>query len=154
MRILVLVDGLHTREVLESLATLIRMQEAQLLLAYVRPAGPRSGLELMSRRPGHGTLPPHRREQVAEAESERGAQVLAEAEEMAARHTPSVESIQLEGEAGRATCDVAMRRKADLVVLRVGGRDRPPLGARALGPTARYIAEHCASPVLLLRPRA
>lgn len=153
MRILVLVDGLHTKEVLEMLAALVQLRESELLLTYVRSTGPRSGLELMSRRPGRGTLPPHRRAQVAEAETERGAGALAEAQEIARRHTSTVESIEVEGEAGRAICDLAARRKIDLVVLRTAGRDRPPLGAHALGPAARYVAEHCASPVLLLRPR-
>ena len=153
MRILVLVDGLHTREVLETLAGLVRLGDAGVLLAYVRSASSRAGLEMVSRRPGHGRLPPHRRAQVIEAEEAGGAEALAEAERLARDHAASVEALQIEGDAGRAICELAARRDIDLVVVRAGGRDRPPMGPASLGPTARFIADHCTSPVLLLRPR-
>lgn len=153
MRILVLVDGIHTKEVLEMLAGLVRLGDADLLLAYVRSASSRAGLEMVSRRPGHGRLPPHRRAQVIEAEEAGGAETLAEAEGMTRGHAASVESLQIEGDAGHAICELAERREIDLVVIRAGGRDRPALGPASLGPTARFIADHCTSPVLLLRPR-
>lgn len=152
MRVLVLVDGLHTTELLEMLAGLVRLGDADVLLVYVRSASSRAGLEMVSRRPGHGRLPPHRRAEVMEAEEAGGAEALAEAERLMRDHAASVESVQIEGDAGRAICEVATRRDIDLVVVRAGGRDRPALGPGSLGPTARFIADHCTSPVLLLRP--
>lgn len=152
LRIAVLVDGLHTAEVFRALAPLVRLGDAELLLVYVRSASSRAGLEMVSRRPGHGTLPPHRRDEIVHAEVAGGADALDEAAEIARRHAASVESVQLEGDAGRAVCELAARRRIDLVVVRAGGRDRPPLGPASLGPTARFVADHCAAPVLLLRP--
>ena len=154
MRILVLVDGLHTKEVLETLAALVRLDDAGLLLAYVRSASSRAGLEMVSRRPGHGRLPPHRHAQVVEAEEASGAEALAEAADLVRGQAGSVEGLQVDGDAGRAICELAARRDVDLVVVRAGGRDRPALGPASLGPTARFIADHCTSPVLLLRPHA
>ena len=152
MRILVLVDGLHTDELLEMLAGLVRLGDADVLLAYVRSASSRAGLEMVSRRPGHGRLPPHRRAQVIESEEAGGAEALAEAERLMRDHAASIDVLQVEGDAGRAICQLAARRDIDLVVVRAGGRDRPALGPASLGPTARFIADHCTAPVLLLRP--
>ena len=151
MRILVLVDGLHTEEVLDGLARTVTLADADLLLAYVRPVGARRGLDTMSRRPGRRPMPPHRVAEVTAAEEAAGDEALTEAAAMARRHASSIETISLEGEPGREICRLAELRRADLVVVRAGGRDRPPLGPGSLGPTARFVADHCMSAVLLLR---
>jgi hypothetical protein len=39
----------------------------------------------------------------------------------------------------------------DLIAIRAGGRDQPPVGPKSLGPTARFISDHGPCPVLLLR---
>ncbi len=148
---LVLVNGLHNQELFASLSRLVRLKEAEVLLAFVRGPGARSGLELTRPRPGGHHLPPHRERELIEAEIAGGAEALSEAEELARSAGASVETMQLTGEPGRAICEVAARRKVDLVVVRAGGRDRPPLGPASLGPTARFVTDHSPVPVLLLR---
>lgn len=152
MRILVLVDGLHTGEVLDQLAGLVRLAGAELLLTYVRSGGPRAGLDMIGRRPGHRPIAPHRRAEVMAAEEAVIGEALAEAQELARRHGCAAEPLRVEGEPGHAVCELASRRQVQLVVVRVGGRDRPPFGPGSLGPVARFVTDHCASPVLLLRP--
>lgn len=151
MRVLLLIDGLHTKELLESLSRLVHLEGAEVVLAYVRGPGPRAGLDLVRRRPGGHRLPSHRERELLDAETTRGSVAIAEAESLARLHTSLVETIQLSGEPGRAICELAARRAADLVVVRAGGRDRPPIGPGSLGPTARFITDHCGGAVLLLR---
>ena len=153
MKVLVLVDGLHSREDLDALARLVDLRSAEVLLAYVAGPGPRAGLDLVTHRPGGRPLAPHRERELREAEELAAGDAIVDAEAAARGHGASVEAIRLEGEAGRAVCELAERRHADLVVVRAGGRDRPPTGPHSLGPAARFIADHCRSAVLLLRPR-
>ncbi len=151
MRIIVLVDWQHSTALLEALAKLLRLEDAEVLLAYVSGSGPRAGLDLVRQRPGARPMPPDRERDLREAEASAGAEAIARAHAAARAYTTAIESIQLGGEAGPAICDLADRREADLVVVRVGGPDRPPLGPKSLGPAARFIADHCTRPVLLLR---
>ena len=155
VRILVLVNGLHNQELLASLSRLVRLKEAEVLLAFVSSPRARSGLELIRRRPGAHHLPPHRERELTEAEIAGAADALSEAEDLARSAGASVETMQLAGEPGRAICGVAVRRNVDLVVVSAGGRDRPPLGPASLGPTARFVTDHSPVAVLLVRePRA
>lgn len=154
MRILVLIDGVHTKETFDELARLVHLDGAELLLAYVRSPGQRTSLELMRRRPGgHRPLPPHRERELIEAETAGGESAVAEAEAVSRGYGSSVTTIQISGEPGRAVCELAAREHAELIVVRAGGRDRPPIGPGSLGPTARFITDHGPAPVLLLRGR-
>jgi len=153
MKALVLIDGLHTADTLDSLARLLNLGEAELLLVYVQGPGPRAGLDLVRRRPGGHQLPPHRERELAEAEHEGAASALAEAEDRARRLAPSVETIQLRGEPGRAVVDLAVQRRVDLIAVRAGGVDQARAGPRSLGPLARFVADHSPCAVLLLRGR-
>jgi len=148
VRILVLVNGLHNQELLASLSRLVRLKEAEVLLAFVSSPRARSGLELIRRRPGAHHLPPHRERELTEAEIAGAADALSEAEDLARSAGASVETMQLAGEPGRAICGV------DLVVVSAGGRDRPPLGPASLGPTARFVTDHSPVAVLLVREPA
>lgn len=150
MKALVLIDGLHTGEVLDALSGVVPLDRADLMLAYVRRAdhGP---LELARRRPAARPIPPHRERDLRQAEEAAGADAVAEAKELAGGHARSVETFELTGDPGPAVCELAAARGADVVVVRTGGRDRPPFGPAVLGPTARFIAGHCVRPVLLLR---
>lgn len=151
MRVLVLINGLHTSETFEALNRIIKLSEADLLVAHVRSPGPRAGLEVMRHRPGGRPIPAHRERELDEAEMAGGARAIAEADQIARSFATTVETAQLTGEPGRAVCELALSRRADLVVVRAGGRDRPPIGPASLGPTARFIADHSPCPVLLLR---
>ena len=151
VKVLVLVDGLHSQETFDALARLVDLKTADLLLAYVAGRGPRAGLDIVTHRPGSRPLPPHRERELREAEDVAGDAAIADAEAAARRHSPRVEAIRLSGDAGHAVCEIADQRRADLVVVRAGGWDRPPIGPGSLGPAARFIADHCRVPVLLLR---
>lgn len=142
MRVLLLVDGLHSEELLRSLGRLLELGRAELLLAYARGPGPRGALELVMHRAGPHHLPPGRSRALDREEVERGERALVEAATLARPLCGSVETVQVEGEAGHALCELARARGADVVALRTGGH---------LGPVARFVADHCGCPVLLLR---
>jgi nucleotide-binding universal stress UspA family protein len=150
MRVLVLIDGLHSADVLDSLRHLLNLGEADLLLVYVQGPGARAGLDMVRRRPGGHQLPPHRERGVADAENESAATALAEAEARARDLARSVETVQLRGEPGRAVLDLAVEKRVDLIAVRTGGRDQAA-GPRSLGPIARFVADHSPCAVLLLR---
>jgi nucleotide-binding universal stress UspA family protein len=140
--LLLLVDGRDTAELLRSLARFVRLDEARLVLVYVSGPGPRAGLELLRRRPGR-PAPPPREQELDQAERVGGAEALEEALRLARPLARSVETLQLRGEPGRAVCELAAAEKAELVAVRASGR--------ALGPTARFVSDHCPCPVLLLK---
>jgi nucleotide-binding universal stress UspA family protein len=150
MRVLLLIDGLHTKELLGSLAQLVRLGESELLLVYVRGPASRTSLGMVTHRPGRQEIAPHRALEVSRAEQERAAAALAEAAALAGPLAAAVDSMEKEGEAGRVVCEVATAWRADLVAVRSRGRDRPPGGKATLGPAAHYIADHAPCPVLLL----
>jgi nucleotide-binding universal stress UspA family protein len=150
MRVLVLVDGQHSREILGALARLIALRDAELILVYVQGPGPRAGLDLLQDRPGGLRRPPHRERELMNAEDEESATALAEAVPLARSLASAVETAQVRGEPGPAVCDLAKRAAVDLVAIRAGGRDQP-VGPKSLGPTARFVSDHSPCPVLLLR---
>ncbi len=142
MRVLLLVDGLHSEELLRSLGRLLELGRAELLLAYARGPAARGALDLVMHRPGPHHLPPGRERELDQEEVARGERALAEAVELARPLAARVEGVQVAGEAGHALCELARARAVDVVALRTGGH---------LGPVARFVADHCPCPVLLLR---
>ncbi|MHB8587498.1 MAG: universal stress protein [Candidatus Dormibacteraceae bacterium] len=151
MRVLVLVDGFHTGELGESLARLLRLDEADLLLVYVQGPDPRAGLDLVRHRPGGHRLSPHRERELDQAEFESSADAIAEAEKLARPLAATVETMEVRGEPGRAICDIAARKRVDLIAIRAGGGDQPAVGPKSLGPVARFVTDHSPCPVLLMR---
>ncbi len=148
-----LVDGLHTRELLDAAAEMGALRQSSLLLAYVRPHGAHAGMEMLRRRPGSPRPPAAREARIHEAEHERGVEALHEAATLAAPLAGSVDTVELDGEPGPAVCQLAVQCAADLLIVRAGGRDQPGPAMRSLGPTARFIADHSPCPVLLVRRR-
>ena len=146
-----LVDGFHTEELLHSLGRVVRLGEADLLLLYVRGPGPRAGLDMVRHRSGGHRLPEPRERELVEAELEGSSGALLEAEKLAHSLAAAVETMQTAGEPGRVVCDVAGRARVDLIAIRAGGRDQPPVGPTSLGSAARFVADHSPCPVLLLR---
>jgi nucleotide-binding universal stress UspA family protein len=151
MRVLVLVNGFHTDELLDSLRRMLRLDQTELLLVYVRGPDPRAGLDLVRHGPGGHRLPPHRERELLEAERFGSASALEDAELLARALVGTVRTVQLDGEPGRAVCDLAVRELVDLIVIRAGGRNQPPIGPKSLGPAARFVTDHSPCPVLLLR---
>ena len=152
-RIVVLIDGLHTHELIETLEAAVGLAGVELLLVYVQGHGPRAGLEMVRHRPGGVRMPPGRESIISDAERARAGSALSEAEELALDAGARARRVEIEGEAGHAVCELARREDADLVAVRAGGKDTPPVGPRSLGPAARFIADHAPCPVLLLRAR-
>lgn len=150
-RVLILVDGLHTRDLIDAVARAIGLDGAAVLLLYVHPVAARAGLEMPGRRPGGHRLPPHRLREVEEAEHQSGAEALAEAAGAVREVAVDVETTEVRGDAGKLVCDSASRWRADVVVVRAGGRDRPPVGPASLGPAARFITDHAPCAVLVTR---
>jgi nucleotide-binding universal stress UspA family protein len=150
-RVLVLVDGIHSVELIGAVARLIALHDAEVLLLYVDPAGPRAGLEMARHRPARHGLPPHRLREVEEAERQSGAEALAEAAGALGDLAAGVETSAVRGDAGRVVCESAARWHADVVAIRAGGRDRPPVGPASVGPVSRYVTDHAPCAVLLLR---
>jgi nucleotide-binding universal stress UspA family protein len=151
MRLLLLIDGFRTAELLAALSRAVPLSEAELVLVHVAGPNPRAGFEMLRRRPGGHRLPPHRKLELTEAEEQLGAAALAEAKQLAQPDARAVMAVQVEGEPGRTVCEIAAKDGIDLVALRAGGRGQPAMGPASLGPAARYIADHCPCPVLLLR---
>jgi len=153
MKVAVLIDGIHGAEIVNGLARLVELRDSELLLAYVEGPLARAGLDLVTHRPGSRPLPPHRERELREAEESAGGAAIEEAEAAARRHGARTEAVRLSGEPGRELCALAEQRRSDLVVVRAGGPDTPAIGPASLGPAARFIADHCRAPVLLLRAR-
>ncbi|MGH7764514.1 MAG: universal stress protein [Candidatus Dormibacteraceae bacterium] len=151
MRALVLIDGLHTVELLSALSRLAPLEQAELLLVCVRGPHSRAGLEMVRGGPGWRGLPPHLERAIADAEQANVADALREAETLALPIAASVKPITAAGEAGRVVCQIAAAEEVDLVVVRAGGRDLRGVGPRSLGPAARFITDHSPCPVLLIR---
>jgi nucleotide-binding universal stress UspA family protein len=150
-RIVVLIDGLHTEELLSGADRLVRLRDAELLLVYVRGPGPRASLDMIRRRTGGVRMPPRHERGIADAEQARAERALDEAEAIARGLATGVRRLEVDGDPGPAVCNVAVRERADMVVVRAGGRDLPSMGPRSLGPAARFIADHCPCSVLLFR---
>lgn len=150
-RVLVLVDGLHTVELIGAVGRVLPLQGADVLLVYVHAAATRAGLEMAGHRPGGHRLPPHRVREVEEAEHQSGARALAEAAAAVRDVAETVELSELRGEAGKLVCESAARWLADVVVVRAGGPDRPPVAPASLGPAARFITDHAPCAVVVLR---
>lgn len=141
-RILVLVDGIHTRELLAGLGEIVRSDGTELVLVYVVGHGPRASLDMVRRRPGGVHMPPHRERSLSTAERARAGEALEEA----ARLVPPAARVRtavLEGEPGHAMVELAVRERAVALVVR---------GApRGLGPIGRFIADHAPCAVIFVR---
>jgi nucleotide-binding universal stress UspA family protein len=151
MKVLVLVDGQHSRDTLDRLSRLLELTGTELLLAYIEGPSGRAGLEMVRGQPVSRPMPPHRERELHEAEEVAGEAAIADAEAAARDHGAKTETIRIAGKPGHTICALADELRADLVVVRAGGKDRPPIGPGSLGPAARFIADHCRAPVLLLR---
>ncbi len=154
MKVLVLIDGIHGAEIVNGLARVVDLRDGEVLLAYVEGPDARAGLEMVRQQgPGTRPLPPDRERELREAEDSVSGAAIAEAESAVREHGAHAEPIRVTGKPGHAVCELAEQRRADLVVVRAGGPDRPPIGPGSLGKAAKFIADHSRAPVLLLRTR-
>jgi nucleotide-binding universal stress UspA family protein len=145
-RIVLLVDGMHTAELLAALDRVCAPADAELLLVYVHGPAARRGLDLVRHRPGGAPMPGHRRRAIDEAEDARGGHALDEAERIARPLCAAVRRIDVHDDPGRGIVAVALREHADLIAVRaLRGH---------LGPAARFIADHARCSVVVLRVEA
>lgn len=152
MRILLGIDGSDTRGMLTELATLLPLQEHELLLAHIHDTGARGEMELIRGRFPGRPLPVDRLERIGAAERARADGILEDGEHAAHGLARTVGVHADAGEPGRLLVTTAAERQVDLVV--VGARSETgtvPAGPRSLGQTARFVVDHSPCPVLLLR---
>jgi nucleotide-binding universal stress UspA family protein len=142
-RILVLVDGIDSRELLGAVDEALRPGDAEVVLVYVVGHGPRAGLDMVRRRPGGLTMPPHLERSVSAAERQRGDEALDEAARLARPLAAIVRTVIVEGEPGHAVVELAARERATAVALR--------RGPHGLGPIGRFIADHSACTLVVVR---
>jgi len=142
-RIVLLVDGMHTAELMVALDRVCALADAELLLVYVHGPAARRGLDLVRHRPGGAPMSGHRRRAIDEAEDARGAHALDEAERIARPLCATVRRLDVRDDPGRGIVAVALREHADVIAVRaVAGH---------LGPAARFIADHARCSVIVLR---
>lgn len=141
--ILVLVDGMRTRDLLEEVGAVVHLSDVELVLVYVVGPAPRSSLDMVSHRPGGPRLPPHRERSISGAERGRAIEALEEAERLARSSGGSVRTLLVEGDVGHVMVELAERERAKAVVLRAA-----PQG---IGPAARHVVEHGRCSVILVR---
>jgi nucleotide-binding universal stress UspA family protein len=141
-RILVLIDGIHTRELLAAVGEVLRPEDAELILVYVVGDAPRASLEMVRRRPGGLPMPPHLERSLSAAERGRADEALEEAARLAPPSS-SVRTVLLEGAAGHAVVGLASRERATAIAFHAG--------PRGLGPIGRFIAEHSPCTVIVIR---
>lgn len=142
-KIVLLVDGIHAAGLVTELDRVVPLAEAELILVYVHGHSPRHGLELVRRRPGGAGMPPTREQGIDEAERQRGAAALAEAERAARSASSVVRTVDLHGGPGERVVELAARELADLIAVRATSGH--------LGPAARFICDHAPCPVVILR---
>jgi len=152
MRILLGIDGNDTKGLLNELATLVPLEEQELLLAYIHDTGARGEMDLIRGRFPGRPLPVDRLDRIGAAERARADGILEDGERAAHGLARTVGVHVDAGEPGRVLVTIATERQVDLVV--VGARSETttvPAGPRSLGHTARFVVDHSPSPVLLLR---
>ena len=126
---------------------------SDLVLLHVIDAGPHHELERLRSplrpRPPHG---PARDRAIGAAEEEAGRQALDEAAREAEQHGLRPVMRLTEGRPAEMITAVARGENVDLIAIRARERDgHPPRGPGSVGHTARYVLDHAACDVLLLR---
>ena len=151
MRVLCCLDGTNIEQVHEAISTMLRAAAPTIVIIYVIDSGPHGEIERQRERFLRRTqLPPHRREQMQQAESIAAQGILEEG----GRYFPGAEPIRKEGRPEREIVNTAERWSADLVVIcpRSSQSAGPPLGPKSMGHVARFVLDHAPCPVLLVRP--
>ncbi|MDQ6883881.1 MAG: universal stress protein [Candidatus Dormibacteraeota bacterium] len=152
MRILLGIDGTDTEGLLKELATILPLEDHELILAHIHDTGARGEMELLRGRFPGRPLPADRLERIGTAERARADGILEDSERAAHGLARTVGVHADAGEPGRLLVTIAAERPVDLVVVRARSGTGPvPAGPKSLGHTARFVADHSPCPVLLLR---
>ena len=153
MRVLCCLDGTNIEQVHKAVSTMLRTDAPTIGIVYVIDSGPHGEIERQRERfLRRLELPPHRREQMQQAESTAAEDILEEG----GRYFPGAEVIRKEGRPEREIVNTATECGADLVVIcsRSSQSPGPPLGPKSVGHVARFVLDHAPCPVLLVRPIA
>ncbi len=150
MRVLCCLDGSNIEQLSKAVSSMLRADALTIGLIHVIDSEPHGELERQRERfLSHPPLPPHRRDQIRQAETETAQEILQEG----SRHFPNAELLRREGRPEREIVQSAAEWGADLIVIcsrspRGGG---PTIGPKSVGHVARFVLDHAPCPVLLVR---
>jgi nucleotide-binding universal stress UspA family protein len=121
-------------------------------LLYVIDSEPRKEIERTRERFLRRPSAPlsHRQDQVWQAEQETAREILSEG----LHYLPGAETLLREGRPEREIVNCAAEWRADVILIlpRIGASERPAIGPKSVGHTARFVLDHAPCPVFLLRP--
>ncbi len=165
MRALLCLDGTNTERLAQQTFALLNPSDLRLVLLHVVDVGPSHEMERLRQRfVGMGQRGAELLAQMAQAEQEQGAEVLATAQAALRAHWPGgapgaeqIEGVTLRGRPEQETVRLASAMSIDLILVcnrRVLQPHEPPHppGPKSVGHVARFVLDHAPCPVLLLRP--
>ncbi len=150
MRVLCCLDGSNIEQLSKAVSSMLRADALTIGLIHVIDSEPHGELERQRERfLPHPPLPPHRRDQILQAEVETAQEILQEG----SRYFPNAELLRREGRPEREIVQSAAEWGADLIVIcsRSLRSPGPPLGPKSIGHVARFVLDHAPCPVLLVR---
>jgi nucleotide-binding universal stress UspA family protein len=153
MRVLCCLDGTNAAHMSKATAMLSTGQPLTLGLLYVIDIRPRKDMEHTRERFLRApVLPSSRQKAMQQADQASAQDILNEG----SAHFSAAEPLQRQGRPEREIVNAAAEWRADLVIIcsRAEFDQRPPIGPKSVGHTARFVLDHAPCPVLLVRPMA
>lgn len=150
MRVLCCLDGTNTEQIRIAVSTMLRPNDLTIAVVFVIDAGPHEAMERQRERFFRPpTLKPQHIEQMQQAENAAAQDILDEG----TRYLSGAISFKREGNPEREIVNLAAEWAADLVIIcpHAAHSNRPPIGPKSVGHTARFVVDHAPCPVLLVR---
>lgn len=150
MRVLCCLDGTNIEQIRTAVSTMLRSSNLTIALVYVIDLGPHEAMERQRERFFRPpTLKPQQIEQMQQAENAAAQDILNEG----TRYLSGAISFKREGNPEREIVTLAAEWSADLVIIcpHATNSNRPPIGPKSVGHTARFVIDHVPCPVLLVR---
>jgi nucleotide-binding universal stress UspA family protein len=150
MRVLCCLDGTNIEQIRTAVSTMLRSSDLTIALVYVIDAGPHGAMERQRERFFRPpTLKPQQIEQMQQAENAAAQDILDEGTRYFAGAIPFTR----EGNPEREIVTFAAEWTADLMIIcsHAANSNRPPVGPKSVGHTARFVVDHAPCPVLLVR---
>jgi len=151
MRVLCCLDGTNIEALSKAITTMLRPDTLAIGLLYVIDSGPHGEIERQRERfLRQVELAPGRHGQLREAEEASAQDILEEG----SRYFAGAERLQRRGRPEREIVNCAVEWNADLILLcpRTTYGSKPTIGPKSVGRVARFVLDHAACPVLLVRP--
>lgn len=150
MRVLCCLDGTNIEQICTAVSTMLRSNDLTIALVYVIDLGPHEAMERQRERFFRPpTLKPHQIEQMQRAENAAAQDILDEG----TRYLSGAIPFKREGNPEREIVTLATEWYANLVIIcpHATNSNRPPIGPKSVGHTARFVVDHAPCPVLLVR---